>query len=293
MKKTLLPFAALPLVALMLAAGCSGGSVDFSVDNPTDAPLKLQIDGKAYEIPAHQATDVSLGAGEHSLDAPATGKIKFIVYAGRKGGLLNPSLSDYVIVSEAYVTDASKLSNFRPAGGGPFQLDGVNFNGPFRHVDDLFIEQAWRFGVREPFPDSVQGYNAGNGGNIFSKIFTAADFIAYFEKQNHQPGYFEQNRRHAAAVPRKPAVPAPLVEFTDPKLQNASLKLRDLYQHYLHAADPAEQKRLQDEYNKQIMDFITLSADHASSRSNEENERQNVFNRQLGEAMGRSAIVED
>lgn len=281
------------LAALALIAGCSSNSIDFSIDNPTDAPLKLQIDGTAYDIPAHQAKDITLKAGEHSMDAPATGKIKFIVYTGRKGALLNASLSDYVIVSETYVTDASKLKNFAPAGGGPFELDGVKFNGPFELANGLFIENAWRFGVREPFPDSLRGYDPGNGGNIFRKIFTAPDFVAYYEQQSGQLGFFEKNRLHNPAAP-KPLMAAPaLPVFADTKTQEASLKLRQLYQDYLRATDPAEQKRLQDEYSKLIIDFTMATATLASSRPVEENVKQNEFVERIGVAMGKSAQVEN
>jgi hypothetical protein len=283
---------ALPLGSLLFLAGCAGGSADFSIDNPTDAPLKLQIDGNEYEIPSHQAKDISLKAGEHQLDAAATGPVKFIVYAGRKGGLINPTLSDYVIVSEAYITDASKAKNFMPAGGGPFQLDGVPFNGPFRHVDGLFIDQSWRFGVREPFPDSLEGYDAGNGGNIFNKIFTAQDFVAYFEKSTGEAGFFEKNRLHAPVAPRPLAPPAPLPEFADAATQAASLPLRELYDKYLHATDPAEQKRLQDQYYPLISTFTTATASLASKRPVEENNKQNEFVRRTGEIFGWSAHVE-
>lgn len=291
MKTFAIPFAALSLAALALLTGCAGNSVDFSIDNPTDAPLTLQIDGTAYEIPAHQAKNLTLKAGGHSLDAPATGALKFNVYAGRQGALINPTLSDYVIVSEAYITDASKAKNFNPAGGGPFELDGVRFDGPFERANALFIEKDWRFGVKEPFPDSLTGYDPGNGGNIFRKIFTAPDFVAYFEKQTGQPGFFEKNRQHAAPTPRKLTPPAALPEFTDPTLQNASLKLRDVYQRYQHAADPSEQKQLQSEYQKLTMDFVTVFASRSSSLPTAENEKYNDFVRRTGAIMGQSALV--
>jgi hypothetical protein len=280
------------LVASLLLAGCAN-SVNFSVDNPTDAPLKLQIDESAYEIPAHQAKDISLKAGEHSMDAPATGKIKFIVYTGGKGGLINPSLSDYVIVSEAYITDESKSKNFAPAGGGPFQLDGVSFNGPFELQNGLFIEKDWRFGVRESFPDSLTGYDAGGGGNIFRKIFTASDFVAYFEKESGQPGFFEKNRQHAAELPRKLTPVPPLPDFSDPQTQAAAQKMRDLYQRYQHATDPAEQKQLQSEYNTLIDSFVSFTAPRASSQPVQENEKSNEFVGKIGKAMGWSAQVEN
>jgi hypothetical protein len=281
------------LAVLTLLAGCGTSSTDFSIDNPTDASLKLQIDDTVYDVPAHQAKDISLKAGEHSMDAPATGKIKFIVYSGRKGGLINPSLSDYVIVSETYVTDASKLKNFAPAGGGPFELDGVKFNGPFELASGLFIDNAWRFGVREPFPDSLKGYDAGGGGNIFRKIFTAPDFVAYYEQQSSQPGFFEKNRLHGSTAPKSPTTAPPLPVFADTKTQEASLKLRQLYQDYLHATDPAQQKRLQDEYNTLITDFTMATATLASSRPVEENVKQNEFVERIGVAMGKSAQIEN
>jgi len=281
------------LVSIVFVAGCSTSSVDFSIDNPTDASLKLQIDGTTYEVPAHQAKDLSLRAGEHSMEAPATGKIKFIVYADRKGGLINPSLSDYVIVSESYVTDASKLKNFAPAGGGPFELDGVKFDGPFELANGLFIDNNWRFGVRESFPDSLTGYDAGGGGNIFRKIFTAPDFMAYYEKQSGQTGYFEKNRLHGPVVPKSLTATAPLPIFADTKTQEASLKLRQIYQDYLHASDPADQKRLQSEYSKSILDFTMATASLAGSRPIEENVKQNEFVERIGATLGKSAQVEN
>jgi len=290
---------ALSFATLLLLAGCAGGgsvdfsSVDFSVDNPTDAPLRLKIDGADYEIAAHQAKALALKAGEHSLEAPATGPLKFIVYAGRKGGLINPTLSDYVIVSETYVTEASKAKNFMPSGGGAFQLDGVAFDGPFRHVDGLFIDNDWRFGVREAFPDSLRGYDAGNGGNIFRKIFTAPDFVAYYEQRTDQPSFFEKNRLHGTPATRGLTAPAPLPEFADPATQAASLRLRELYAQYLRATDPAEQKRLQDQYYPLISAFTAATASLAATRPVAENLKQNEFVQRTGEVFGWSARVEN
>jgi hypothetical protein len=278
------------IAALLLAAGCNS-KVSFTIDNPTDATLTLQIDQTAHEIGAQQSKDIALEAGEHSMDAPATGKIKFIVYAERKGGLINPTLSDFVIVGEAYVTDESKLKNFRPGGGGPFQLDGVTFDGPFQLANGLFIDKDWRFVVREPFPNSLSGYDPGSGGNIFRKIFTASDFVRYFEKQSEQAGYFEKHRQHSVPVPRKLSGPAALPDFADPQMQDASAKLRGHYQRYLKAADPAEQKQLQGEYFKLSTDFTALAASRSASQPVAENVKYNDFVRLTGNAMGISAQV--
>lgn len=283
----------IPVLVLTLVAGCGGKSVDFSIDNPTDKPLKLRIDDTDYDIPAHQSRDVAMKPGEHRMDAPSTGKLKFVVYADRQGGLVNPTLSDYVIVSEAYVTGESKLKNFRPAGGGPFQLDGVTYDGPFRLVNSLFIDKDWRFGLNEPFPSSAKGYDPGMGGNIFRKIFRAPEFVSYAETGYVQPGYFEKGRRHLAPEPRKVSGPPPLPDFSDPALQQASLKLRELCQRYRHAADADEQKRLQGEYHKLTMDFVGFAAPRLASQPVEQNVKYNDFIRQSGNMMGSSAMVEE
>ncbi|NHZ34139.1 hypothetical protein [Massilia rubra] len=278
------------IAALLLLAGCSN-NVNFSIDNPTDAAIKLQIDQTDYEIPANQSKEITLKAGEHSMDAPVAGKIKFIVYAERKGGLINPMLSDYVIVSVAYVTGEEKLKNFRPGGGGPFKLDGVPFSGPFKLVNGLFIENDWRFGVREPFPTSLQGYDPGGGGNIYSKLFTAADFVRYFESESEQAGFFEKHRQHIVSVPRMPAAPAPLPDFADPQLQSASLKLRQLYQRYQQAGTPDEQKQLQSERHKLTMEFVSLSARRLGTSPAQENDKYNKFITLIGTVLGSSALV--
>ncbi|HEX8611455.1 MAG TPA: hypothetical protein VF800_09230 [Telluria sp.] len=278
------------IAVLLLVAGC-GNNVKFSIDNPTDAALTLRIDQTAYVIPAHQAQEIALEAGEHSMDAPATGRIKFIVYADRAGGLINPTLSDYVIVSIAYVTGEEKLKNFRPGGGGAFKLDGVPFSGPFTLVNGLFIENNWRFGVREPFPASLQGYDPGNGGNIYSKLFTTSGFVRYVESESGQAGFFEKNRQHIVSAPRKPSAPAPLPDFADPQLQSASLKLRELYQRYLRAVTPDEQKQLQSQRHPLTMEFVTVAARRLGASAPEENERYNEFVRLIGTALGSSALV--
>ena len=277
--------------ALILVAGCSSSDVSFSIDNPTNAALKLQIDQQTYDIGPRQSQTITLKAGEHHMDAPATGKVRFIVYSERKGGLINPTLSDYVIVSEAYVTDDVKLKNFRPSGGGPFQLDGVSFSGPFTLENGLFIENSWRFGVAEPFPASVSGHDPGNGGNIYSKIFTAADFVSYFEKQSGQDGYFEKHRQPVSPTPRTLPRQAPLPDFANPEMQNATLKLRQLYQRYQTAADPTVQKQLQKDYFKLTMDLTSFAAPRLSAQPVEENVKYNDFVRLTGNAMGWSARV--
>jgi hypothetical protein len=279
------------LTVPLLVAGCSD-SRDYSIENPTDASMQVRIDEIAYDINPHQSKTVSLKIGEHRMEAPATGRIKFIVYANRKGnGMINPTLSNYVIANEIYVINDSKLKNFGTLDN-LVQLDGVEFRGPFTLANDLFIDNQWKFGVNESFPSSVRGYDPGNGGNVFSKIFTESDFVAYYEDRHEQMGYFENNRHHASAVGQLKAPPE-LPVFADPDIQGASLKVRNTYERYVHAVDPAEQKQWQKEYSQQAIDFVHFAATKLYRQPMEENKKYDHFIRVIGNAFGVSARVEN
>ncbi len=118
------------LLAAVAVTGCSSPSQTFEIDNPGDAPLTLRIDGNELPIPAHASRPVKLKPGEHHLQTPALGDVRFIVYARGKGGLINPTLGEYVIASEIYVTDEDKLKHFG-APNNHIELGGVGFDGPY------------------------------------------------------------------------------------------------------------------------------------------------------------------
>src|SRR5690606_22901020 len=109
------------------------------------------------------------------------GDVCFIVYASGKGGLINPTLAEYVIANQIYVTSEDNLQNFGSLDK-QIELGGVTFQGPYQSTHDLFIDKAWSFGVREPFPEvQTVAHVDASGGRINAKIFTAPDFIAYVE----------------------------------------------------------------------------------------------------------------
>jgi len=283
----------LPLGAALLLAGCSGGSLSFSIDNPTDSPISLDIDGTSYAIAAHDAKDVSLKVGEHTMHGSTVGDLKFIVYTTGKGGLINPTLSDYVIANEIYVTDKSKLKNFGKLNN-KIVLDGVTFVGPFTATHRLFIDKSWSFGVKESFPTEVTGHDSGNGGNIFSKIFAAKDFIAYYEKNADAPDYFAKNRPADAAppAPRKVELPPELPQIGAPAYDGPSAGLRSVYARYLKAKDASEQEALHKEYFDAQMAYTSATATAGPNLPVAVNEHANDFVRTIGDVMGASALVE-
>ncbi|MET0549067.1 MAG: hypothetical protein ABW002_07350 [Xanthomonas sp.] len=287
MKTLLFPFAA----ALALAA-CSSSKVDFQIDNPTSAPVSIELDGKTVQVPAQQAQPVTLAAGEHHLRSERLGDVRFIVYADSRGGLINPTLSEYVTANEIYLTGPDKAKNFGTIKAR-IALNGVTFEGPFAQTHDLFIDKDWTFGVREPFPEQqVVAHVDPNGGKIDRKIFTAPDFIAYVENGMGQPGAFKRERPGGYVTPHFALEKAPAaLPALDPAYEAHAGPLRDLYARHLRATSADAQRALRKEAFQAQMAFAAATATLGASLPPSANAAYNTFVTAFGELTARSALV--
>ncbi len=281
----------LPLFAAFTLAGCTS-KVDFEIDNPTDTALTLRIDDKDLSVPARNSAPVSLAAGEHHLHSEKLGDVRFIVYTGGKGGLINPTLGEYVTVREIYVTDADKMQNFGQVGSGA-ELGGVTFEGPFEQTHDLFIEKSWDFGVHQPFPEQqIVTHVNSSGGKISTKIFTARDFIAYVEASMDEPGAYLKQQPAGYVAPDFTLEPTPAtLPPLDPVFEAHAGPLRDVYARYLKAATAAEQEALRKEAFQAQVAFTKATASLGSGVSVEANRAYNAFVSTRMETMGRSALI--
>ena len=276
---------------LVLLCGCTGKSADFSIDNPTEAPLNVRIDQTDHAIAPRSAQDVTLPAGRHTIEAPALGKLDFIVYAQGRGGVINPTLSPYIIINEVYARDDAAAKGFKPMHK-TIQLDGVSFTGPFQVNDQLFIEKSWQYGVHEDFPASITSRDNNSKGNIHGKLFSKDEFVAYVEAAQDQPGRYAEHRSTVPA-PKPNPVPAPVVlpVFADPQLEAVALKMKALYAAYEKAEDPDEQVRLSKSSHDLFMEFVKLQAPKAYKAPKEENEKYNTLVFALSDLLSRSARV--
>ncbi|MBN6149039.1 hypothetical protein JR065_01700 [Xanthomonas sp. AmX2] len=279
------------LLCAALLGGCGESAQRFVVDNPTSAPLHIVVDDQAHTVAADSAIPLTLAPGAHRLRTAALGEVPFIVYAGGDGGLINPTLSDYVIGREIYVTDASKLKNFGTVENA-VTLQGVTVRGPFEARHALFIGKQWDYGLREPFPERAMTYVADRGGNIKSKLFGAAEFIAYYEAGSGQPGYFAQQRAPGWRAPRRTLETAPpALPPLAPAFEAHAAPLRQVYARYLHASDPAQQRQLQKDYFQAMLQFTAATATLGADLGAEANQARNDFVLQLGQAFGSPALV--
>lgn len=272
-------------------AGCSGNSVKYAVDNPTAQAISIVVDGKSIEVGAHSDSKLTLKAGEHTLSSPATGQVRFIVYADGLGGLLNPTLSSYVVVNEVYATNDNTAQGFRPMAN-QIDVDGVPVNGPFTLSRDLFIEKTWSYGVHENFPNSIT-VSRDAKGNIKSKVFTKEDFIAFFEERQGQKGLFSKQGKSAASAPATwhATKPVELPHFTDPELDAVAEKVRALIGRYRVAKEASEQKALRKQYYDLVLEMVRVFSPKASNLGQAENQKYNDFVQETGDELGRSVQI--
>lgn len=284
------------LATLLLAAtalsGCSNPSQQFQIDNPGDSPLTVRIDGQELPVAAHGSRPVELKPGEHKLHTDRLGDVRFIVYARGKGGLINPTLAEYVIAHQVYVTGEDKLKNFG-ALKSQIDLGGVTFEGPFQKTHSLFIDQDWSFGVHEPFPEvQTVAHVDKSGGRINAKIFTATDFIDYVEAGIGQPGAYARENPEGYVAPVYMLEPAPTqLPGLDPAFEAHAGPMRELYARYLKATSVDEQLKLQQESFQAQMAFTSATASIGATLPAAANEAYNDFVKARGTLMGSAALV--
>jgi hypothetical protein len=242
--KRLLPAVA----ALLLLVGCSR-SIDFEIDNPTDTPVTLSIDAQPHLIPPHTTVPISLEPGRYRLQSEKIGNVRMVVYAGGTGGLINPTLGEYVIVTEQYVTSRTN------SGGlvSKVELNDVVIDGPYVKVTGLFIPRRWDVGLLGELPTTVVSNSPDTSSDYRTKLYNVPGFFEYLEAEDELKEAFG---------PEGYQTPDATVEYTAatlPELPAAfeakGKPMRELYAQYLAASDAGEQKRLKKASLKLWQDF--------------------------------------
>jgi len=259
------------------------------VDNPTGQPVSIVVDGKTIEVAPRSDSKLTLKAGEHTLSTPATGEVRFIVYAETPAGLLNPTLSPYVVVNEVYATNDNTAQGFRPMTN-PIEIDGVVVTGPFTASRDLFIDKTWSYGVHENFPNSITVSHDAKG-NIKSKVFSKDAFIAFFEERQGQKGMFAKEAKPTAPGAWHAPKPVDLPHFTDPELDAVAEKVRVLITRYRAAKEASEQKALRKQYYDLVLELVRVFAPKSSTLGQAENQKYNDFVQGTGDELGRSVHI--
>ncbi len=188
------------VAALLLLVGCSR-PIDFEIDNPTDAPVTLSIDAQAHVIPPHTAVPISLEPGQYRLQSEKIGTVRMVVYAGGIGGLINPTLGEYVIVTEQYVTSKTNSGGL----ASKVELNDVVIDGPYVKATGLFIPRRWDIGLLGELPSVVMSNSPDTSSDYRTKLYNVPGFFEYLDAEDDL---------RAAFGPEGYQTPEATVEFT-------------------------------------------------------------------------------
>lgn len=226
---------AAPLVAALLA-GCSAAPKTFEIDNPTGSAVTVSIDGAEHRVPAGGSVALELATGAHTLHSADLGDVNFLVSSHDRGGLINPTRSDYVIASSTTRSHEPVVSRFDDQRPGAF-LAGTLYEGPYRASNEVIIGRSWRAGLHDAPPGGRAGADEALAD---AKIFAARDFLDYYREVVEGPSTF--------AYVVDPGMPAPtyLTALEDAGLPSLSPlsaqhagELRSVYAAYLGSLEPA------------------------------------------------------
>jgi hypothetical protein len=286
------------LLTVMLAiAGCEqitgqvSSDIPFLIDNPTNAVMKVSIDGKAIDIPPMSGHKISLAPGVHRLQSPLTKGVEFMVYDSkdRRGALINPSFSTYVLMQEVYAVDNEAAKRFGPIES-KVVLDGVEFVGLLQMREGFFIDRDWRYDVHEDFPKQITVYGDEKGG-IPNKLFNKTDFVAYYETNYGSPGNYAKQRTPEAPPQVAFKDYSALPSFQSPRLETEAKRMKDLYVRYLASRDTAELEKIRGEYFDAQMSFTRRYVDLGQNLSTQDREAYNELVTKLSELLSLDARV--
>ena len=252
------------IFVLLMFFSCSFQKSTFILDNPTDTAIKVKVDGKEYNLSAGEYEKLILKPGKHTLTDISGKEVSFIVYADSKGGIINPTRSDYIYVSMAYAAEGA-ADSFRPMGKDVI-VDGMKYEGPFGMANDLIIDKnlkSWKYDIHTPFPETIYTSDRNSKGNIFTKIFTQKEFLDFTAEMGISgvpaDGDEMKKTEEESAAPEYKVPP-----FKNPDMKKYAEEMVALDKAYATAINAGEQKKIMSEYKKAWKNYVQASMDNNS-----------------------------
>lgn len=163
------------VLSAILMTSCFGGAT-YSIDNPTNQPIEVSIDGKdpitvaAKEL---KRMDETLDEGEHTMKVNGGEEIKFNL--DKNHVMLNPTLSTYIIAEIVYGNTDFPTDTV-------IVVDDVEYRGAFPLVSNApFIYTGdINFHVDKPVVDEVE---TTKGSVVYNKILRESEFKDFYKKE--------------------------------------------------------------------------------------------------------------
>ncbi len=153
----------------------------FVLDNPNDSHLEIVIDGESWVLAPFETVHLDLEKGKHTLTLDKSGSLDETLDFEVKDevrGLLNPTLSDYVIYKRYYGKGVNKDSLFQSHQS---LVDSTLYIGELYTTDSVYIK-GFYLNVDQSYPKLSKSMDTISG---IWKIFRKENFKKFY-KDNFQ-----------------------------------------------------------------------------------------------------------
>ena len=169
---------------------CSS-NVDIVVDNPSDAVVIVVIDSLILEVPEQEVVRIKLDKGIHTISLE--GKDDIIFDFTEKAYLLNPTMSEYLLIKEFYGSESSyqEYENESMDSLRKVTFLGMELEGDYKVIKDLINPVTWEIGPREPLPEVVEVESTRSYTTV-TKLMSTQEFLSQvIEAKEEQEGAVE------------------------------------------------------------------------------------------------------
>jgi hypothetical protein len=171
----------------LLGLGCSKGNVD--LDNGGSQTLSVVIDQVSYVLPPRTGQLIELAPGPHTLEIrDSSGKtMDQTSFRIAEGGLINAARSPYIIWTDLYGDPALRATKLREEW---IEIGKNSYFGEFERLDpeQYYVEKKWDYGLTEPFPDDLLGWEVTRDKWIVKKkLFREPDMVAAYQSIAKKP----------------------------------------------------------------------------------------------------------
>lgn len=247
MKKHLFQILTVSLILSSLFSCSKPSRGTYLIDNPTNENITVSVDDAEYVVPANSGLDVEIEYGRHILKYNGQSITIFVKNSADKRVIVNPTLSNYVIYSQLYVTDDASEEEFNSFYESFIKINGDSIDlkigddttrlfAPIKVYNDLFIEateNGWDYAINEELPDAASIFT--DTGKHFQtskkKIFREKDFWDFFNDGKFKDSSFEIiiDKIAYKDIPRFDPVPSNLKDVQGEKYQKFLQNYVDSY----------------------------------------------------------------
>lgn len=262
----------IPLILIMtgvlLSLSCSKGSNAYWIDNPTEEPITVYIDDKAYDVPAKTKIEINVAYGKHQL------KYKDEALTFHNGGrtnnvqaIINPTQSTYVFYKQLFINENDERGTEEYIEWAiRTQSDSIRLKlndsittvfVPFRATNDIFIQKSafdWKYNIDEPMPEGLRltsplitrrnrqlandpNYKAGQFAETIWKLYREDDFKAFFKKFGDGEIDFIVEKIKYADYPKANIQLTKINDISDPEYKKVLADQVQAFNNWLDAKD--------------------------------------------------------